>query len=80
MWAAGPKAASLVAYQRGEDVIVAVPRLLMNAGNWEDTYLDFPEGPWTDRLTGESVQGGRIEAGALLKRFPVALLTRGAAK
>ena len=76
LWAAGPKAASLVAYQRGDDVIVAVPRLLMSGGSWDGTYLDVPEGRWTSSLTGETMDGGRIEAAALLSRFPVALLTR----
>jgi (1->4)-alpha-D-glucan 1-alpha-D-glucosylmutase len=76
LWASGPKAANMVAYRRGKDVIVAAPRWLMSRGSWEDTYLDIPEGRWKNQLTGNILEGGRIEAGALLRSFPVALLTR----
>jgi len=79
LWPAGPRASCLVGYQRGNDVVAAVPRLTMNCGNWEDTYLEIPPGKWTDRLTGQSVEGGRREVGPLLRRFPVLLLTRDSA-
>jgi (1->4)-alpha-D-glucan 1-alpha-D-glucosylmutase len=76
LWASGPKAANLVAFQRGANVIVAAPRLAMSAGNWEDTHLEIPEGRWSSQFTGETVDGGRAEIGRLLARFPVALLAR----
>jgi len=76
LWPAGPRASCLVGYQRGNDVIAAVPRLNMSCENWEETYLEIPRGQWTNRLTGESVEGGRREVGPLLRRFPVLLLTR----
>lgn len=80
LWPAGPRAACLVAYQRGADVVVAVPRLLMSCSDWENTHLDIPEGLWTNQMTGEQIQGGRTDAGPLLRRFPVALLTKEPAK
>ncbi len=78
LWASGPKAANLVAFQRGADVIAVAPRLPMSVGNWEDTHLDIPEGRWSDRFTGEQIEGGRVEAGRLFARFPVVLLVRAA--
>ncbi len=76
LWSAGPKASSVIAYRRGEDVIAVAPRLLMNLGNWDDTNLDIPPGHWTNQLTADKLEGGRVEVGALMNRFPVALLTR----
>ncbi len=76
LWASGPKAANLIAFQRGADVIVAAPRLLISAGKFDDTYLEIPEGQWSDQFTGEVLEGGRAEVGRLLARFPVMLLAR----
>ncbi len=59
----------------GAEVIAAVPRLLMSCGDW-DTYVEIPEGRWTNQMTGEQIQGERGEAGSLLRHFPVALLAR----
>ncbi len=76
LWATGPKAAHVVAFQRGENVIAAVPRLLMSLGNWETTILEIPEGSWRNQFTQDIVGGGKVELGTLLSRFPVALLTK----
>jgi (1->4)-alpha-D-glucan 1-alpha-D-glucosylmutase len=76
LWPSGPKAANVVAFQRGSGVIVAVPRLLMTIDAWDETTLDLPEGRWKNRFTGDTAEGGKHEIGALLKRFPVLLMTR----
>jgi (1->4)-alpha-D-glucan 1-alpha-D-glucosylmutase len=47
-------------------------------GDWRDTSLELPEGRWKNELTGDEVRGGRAMVGALLARFPVALLSRDA--
>jgi (1->4)-alpha-D-glucan 1-alpha-D-glucosylmutase len=78
LWAAGPKAAHLIAYQRGEDVIAAAQRLHMSLEDWGDTVLEIPEGQWSNRFTGEIFTGGKLQAAAILRRFPVALLVKGA--
>ncbi len=45
------------------------------AGGWGDTVLPVPAGAWTDVLTGAPVEGGGAPPlGALLGRFPVAVL------
>jgi (1->4)-alpha-D-glucan 1-alpha-D-glucosylmutase len=43
---------------------------------WRDTSLTLPEGRWRNRLTAEPVMGGKVTLKALLKDFPVALLSR----
>lgn len=79
LWPAGPKAGYVVAFQRGAGVMVAAPRLFMSIGGWDDTTLEVPEGSWKNQFTGEVVEGGKRELSALLKRFPILLLTRESA-
>jgi (1->4)-alpha-D-glucan 1-alpha-D-glucosylmutase len=77
IWPRGEKAEHLVAYRRGERVVVAVPRLVLSLGDeWGDTRLDLPEGRWRDAFTGAEFSGGATPAGPLFFGFPVALLTR----
>ncbi len=76
LWATGPKAAHVIAFQRGEDVITVAPRLVMGNGTWDATFLEVPEGSWRNQLTGDIVEGGKMEVGALLRRFPVGLLAK----
>jgi (1->4)-alpha-D-glucan 1-alpha-D-glucosylmutase len=73
----GPKAEHAIAYLRGEDVVTVVPRLVkLLAAEWERTTVELPEGKWSNRLTGTSVDGGKIAMGDLLRDFPVALMVR----
>ena len=75
--AEGPKSEHVVAYSRGDNAATVVPRWTMKSGgNWAGTGIDLPEGRWTNILTGDVVQGGRLRIQPLLQRFPVALLTR----
>jgi (1->4)-alpha-D-glucan 1-alpha-D-glucosylmutase len=78
LWASGPKAMHLIAFQRGADVITLVPRLLTSLGGWETTLLEIPKGRWRNQFTQEVIPGGKAEIGAVLSQFPVALLTREA--
>ena len=75
--ASGTYADHVVAFARGARAITVVPRLTLKVGgNWLDTRVEIPHGNWSNELTGEPVEGGEVRAAALLKRFPVALLTR----
>ncbi len=76
LWASGPKAAHVIAFQRGVDIIAAVPRLSLSLGACDGTVIEIPDGHWRNQFTGESVQGGKIEMNALFANFPVALLAR----
>jgi (1->4)-alpha-D-glucan 1-alpha-D-glucosylmutase len=76
LWAAGPKASHVIAFQRGEDVIAAAPRLNMSLGSWDTTVFEIPEGRWRNQFTGDVEGGGKLEMQTLLRRFPIALLTR----
>ena len=55
-------------------------RLLPPASRWHDTHLDLPAGRWLDRLSGERhvvrPDAHGIRVARVLRRFPVALLTR----
>jgi (1->4)-alpha-D-glucan 1-alpha-D-glucosylmutase len=75
----GEKADHAVAFLRGGEVAVVVPRLgLRLKGDWGDTALDLPAGRWRNELTGDELEGGRgsVSLATLLARFPVALLAR----
>jgi (1->4)-alpha-D-glucan 1-alpha-D-glucosylmutase len=68
----------LVAFRRGDDVLVAVTRWtvrLVESG-WGDTAVTLPDGSWTNTLTG-AVVGGTLPAAELFAELPVALLERG---
>lgn len=77
--AAGPKQEHIVAYRRGENVIVCVPRWsAILAGDWDATTVSLPGGRWKNVLTGEDWNSGPVRVQALLQHFPAALLTRQA--
>ncbi len=74
---AGERADHAVAFARGGEVAVVVPRLpLRLGGDWRGTTVELPPGSWRDELTGEEVAGGERPVAELLARFPVALLAR----
>ncbi|MBV9762139.1 MAG: malto-oligosyltrehalose synthase [Acidobacteriaceae bacterium] len=73
----GAKAQHLVAYVRGEQVLVVAPRLVLQlAGDWADTVIELPRGHWRNPFTGEVWRDGPTEAGKLLQLFPVGLFIR----
>lgn len=73
----GEKASHVVAFSRNDEVVTIVPRWVLGLnGKWETTSIQFPPGSWKNVLTEEEAQGGRRSVGALLARFPVALLVR----
>ncbi|HTY27793.1 MAG TPA: malto-oligosyltrehalose synthase, partial [Mycobacterium sp.] len=67
----------LIAYLRGEDVLVAVSRWTVRLAQtgWGETVLPLPEGNWTDRIT-RSAWAGAVPAAELFADLPVALLER----
>jgi (1->4)-alpha-D-glucan 1-alpha-D-glucosylmutase len=67
----------VVAFRRGDDVLVAVTRwtVRLNETGWGDTILAVPDGSWTDALTG-AVVTGTASAAELFAELPVALLER----
>ncbi len=73
----GEAAAHLLAFRRGADVLIAVPRLTARlAGTgWGNTTLRLPAGTWTDAISGTRHQG-TVEAGALFATLPAAALER----
>ena len=79
----GKQQTHAIAYLRGGQAAVIVPRLIMGfSGDWADTRVELPRGRWQNRLTGETVNAdaeGRcpdVFLGRILKRFPAALLVK----
>jgi (1->4)-alpha-D-glucan 1-alpha-D-glucosylmutase len=75
--AAGAGADHVVAFRRGDDVLVAVTRwtVHLEQTGWGDTVVELPDGSWTDALTG-AVLTGTVPAADLFAELPVALLER----
>jgi (1->4)-alpha-D-glucan 1-alpha-D-glucosylmutase len=72
---AGAEADRILAFGRGSDLIVVVPRLSAAVGdNWGDTHVELPAGSWRDALCGELAHDGR--ASELFSSLPVAVLVR----
>lgn len=73
----GLAAEQLIAFRRGEDVLVAVSRwtVRIEETGWGDTTLTLPAGTWTDRLSGATFTGV-VPAEQLFADLSVALLVR----
>jgi (1->4)-alpha-D-glucan 1-alpha-D-glucosylmutase len=68
-----------VAFARGGEVVIVVPRLVVRLekrGGWGATRVEVPPGEWGNVFTGEPVRGGTVEVARLLADFPVAVLER----
>ncbi|HUA33195.1 MAG TPA: malto-oligosyltrehalose synthase [Candidatus Binataceae bacterium] len=74
---AGRKSDHVIAYSRGDSVLAIAPRLTVKlGGDWRDTTVELPAGEWFDSLGGGRIEGGTVRIEGLLRRFPVALLSR----
>ena len=79
---------SVVAFLRGDELLVAAPRLTarltkpgaMPLGKvWGDAVLaGAPAGTWVNIFTGDEIQtsGGPVKLAEMYARFPVAILER----
>ncbi|HEY2501443.1 MAG TPA: malto-oligosyltrehalose synthase, partial [Mycobacterium sp.] len=75
--AGGQASDHVVAFRRGDDIVVAVTRWtvrLAEAG-WGNTLVPLPDGSWTDTLTG-AMASGPTSAAELFADLPVVLLER----
>jgi (1->4)-alpha-D-glucan 1-alpha-D-glucosylmutase len=76
---AGADASRLVAFIRSGSAVTVAPRLLMRfEGDWADTEVTLPPGPWHHAMADVRLEGGPVRAGELFDAFPVALLTKEA--
>jgi len=72
----GSRAKHAVAFLREEEILTLVPlNPLRNTGRWGDTRVEFPEGAWYNRFTGQTFKR-ETALQEIWSRFPVALLTR----
>ncbi len=67
----------IVAFLRGDDILVAVTRwtVRLREAGWGNTVLPLPDGSWTDTLTG-AMASGPTSAAELFADLPVVLLER----
>jgi len=76
LWARGPRSDHCVAFVRGGEVAVVVPRLVRNRGDgWAGSTIDLPAGEWVDRCNGGR-WSGTVDLDDLLRPWPLALLER----
>ncbi len=75
--ATGDASDHVVAFRRGDDVLVAVSRWTVRLAEtgWGNTVLPLPEGSWTDTLTG-AMANGPTSTEELFANLPVVLLER----
>ncbi|HVA20565.1 MAG TPA: malto-oligosyltrehalose synthase [Candidatus Micrarchaeia archaeon] len=72
----GPRADHAVAFAR-RSLTVVVPRLIVGLqDDWQGSAVELPAGRWRSILTGESVDGELTPLAHLLRRCPVAVLSR----
>lgn len=73
----GDAADHLLAFRRGDDIVVAVTRWTVRLAEkgWRNTVLALPEGTWKDTLTG-AIADGPTSAAQLFADLPVVLLER----
>jgi (1->4)-alpha-D-glucan 1-alpha-D-glucosylmutase len=73
----GDAADHVVAFRRGDDIVVAVTRwtVRLTETGWGNTILPLPEGTWKDTLTGV-IADGPTSAAQLFADLPVVLLER----
>lgn len=76
----GPAADHVIAFLRGTDVLVVVPRwtLKLDESACADTTIQLPDGDWTDRLTGRT-WSGTVTADVLFAELPGVLLEKARA-
>ncbi len=75
--ATGEASDHVVAFRRGDDILVAVTRwtVRLRATGWGNTVLPLPDGAWTDTLTG-AMASGPMSAAELFADLPCVLLER----
>jgi len=72
----GERAAAVIAYARGDDVVTMAPRLIRRVERlgWGDTVVELPPGGWRG-LDGRTHAGATLVDDHLVE-FPVAILER----
>jgi (1->4)-alpha-D-glucan 1-alpha-D-glucosylmutase len=73
--AEGASAEHVVAFLRGDAVLVAVTRYTVRSETGLDAFLTLPAGQWTDAITGRRYSG-RLDVSDLFNLTPVVLLEK----
>jgi (1->4)-alpha-D-glucan 1-alpha-D-glucosylmutase len=76
----GRKAEHVIAFARGDDLVVVAPRLVLGLGDgWGATMVELGPGEWRSIITG-NIHEERSAMGPLLAGFPVNVLGRNAGR
>ena len=76
----GRKAEHVIAFARGDDLVVVAPRLVLGLGDgWGATMVELGPGEWRSIITG-NIHEERSAMGPLLAGFPVNVLVRNAGR
>jgi (1->4)-alpha-D-glucan 1-alpha-D-glucosylmutase len=80
LFAHGEKSEHIVAFARGKNLMVIVPRLTLKLKNaWGATSLKLPRGNWRNEFTGENFSE-KVLLRELFQKFPIALLLKKESK
>jgi (1->4)-alpha-D-glucan 1-alpha-D-glucosylmutase len=71
----GADGVQVVAFARGDEVAVAVPRMPLSS-TFDDAQVRLPDGRWRNILTATDHDGGEIPFNDLRGAFPVAVIER----
>lgn len=72
---------NVIAFLRGLDVMVIVPRLTLKLNDkWGSTKINLPEGKWQDIFTDKIYKAGSNKIRDLVNSFPVSILIRNSEK
>jgi (1->4)-alpha-D-glucan 1-alpha-D-glucosylmutase len=73
----GPEPRAAIAFRRGPDVVVVVPRFPLTGANLHRaTKLHLPRGSWQNVMTGEVAVSGHVSVASLTQQLPVSVLER----
>ncbi len=73
----GPEPRAAIAFRRGADVVVVVPRFPLTGANLHRaTTLHLPRGSWQNVMTDEAPVSGHVSVAALTQQLPVSVLER----
>ena len=73
----GSWAENAVAFMRGENILVVIPRLVFQQDSrWGSTRIIFPEGTWKNVFTEAELKSGSNKFKDILRDFPVAVFQK----
>lgn len=77
LFAHGKYSENVLSYQRGDQVIVIIPRISSNISKWKQTTIKIPQGNWKNLLSNNNkFYKDSIDLNEIFSEFPVAMLIK----